>query len=106
MPRRTQSPARLLRFRTQQAAREIGGHLAAWRKLQGLTAQQVAERAGVTRQTVGRLERGDASVGMGVFLDVCRAVGVLQEAVTATDPYETPFGRARADQTLPQRVRS
>jgi len=43
---------------------------------------------------------------MDVFLDVCRAVGVLQEVVTATDPYETPFGRARADQTLPQRVRS
>lgn len=98
--------ARPMRFRTQQAAAEIGGHLAAWRKLQGLTAQQVAERAGVTRQTVGRLERGDASVGMDVFLDVCRAVGVLQEVVTATDPYETPFGRARADQTLPQRVRS
>lgn len=95
-----------VRFRTQQAATEIGGHLAAWRKLQGLTAQQVAERAGVNRQTVGRLERGEVSVGMDVFLNVCRALGVLQEVVTATDPYETPFGRARADQTLPKRVRS
>lgn len=92
-------------FRTQQAATDIGEHLAAWRKLLGLTAQQVAERAGITRQTVGRLERGDLSVGMDIFLDVSRALGILDEVVKATDPYETPFGRARADQHLPQRVR-
>lgn len=97
--------ARPMRFRTQQAATDLGGHLTAWRKLRGLTAQQVAERAGVTRQTIGRLEHGDPSVGLDIFLDVCRALGVLDEVVAATDPYETPFGRARADQTLPQRVR-
>lgn len=97
--------ARPVPFKTQQAAADIGGHLAAWRKLRGLTAQQVAERAGITRQTVGRLERGDLAVGMGVFLSVCRALGVLPSVVAATDPYETPLGRARADQSLPKRIR-
>ncbi|MGE3621359.1 MAG: helix-turn-helix domain-containing protein [Acidimicrobiia bacterium] len=92
-------------FRTQQAAVDVGQNLTTWRKLLGLTAQQVAERAGVSRQTVGRLERGDLSIGIDVLLNVCRALGVLQEVVRATDPYETPFGRARADQKLPQRVR-
>jgi transcriptional regulator with XRE-family HTH domain len=92
-------------FRTVQAGADIGSQLAAWRKLRGLTAQQVAERAGVTRQTVGRLERGDLAVGTGVFLSVCRALGILERVVEATDPYETPFGRARADQILPKRVR-
>lgn len=92
-------------FKTQQAAGEIGEQLAAWRKLRGLTAQQVAERAGVTRQTVGRIERGDVAVGMGVFLNVCRALGILQRVVESTDPYETAFGRARSDQSLPKRVR-
>ena len=92
-------------YRTQQAATELGAHLQAWRKLRGLTAQQVAERAGVTRQTVGRLERGDLAVGSGVLLDVCRALGILERVVEAADPYETPFGRARADQSLPKRVR-
>lgn len=92
-------------YRTQQAAHDIGEHLRAWRKLLGLTVQQVAERAGVSRQTVARLERGDLSVGLDVLLDVSRAVGTLDAIVKATDPYETPFGRARADQALPQRVR-
>jgi transcriptional regulator with XRE-family HTH domain len=92
-------------FQTKQAAVSIGEHLSAWRKLRGMTAQQVAERAGTTRQTVARLERGDLSVGMEIFLNVCRALGILDAVTTATDPYETPFGRARADQTLPRRVR-
>jgi len=92
-------------FRTQQAAANIGANLASWRKLLGLTAQQVAERAGTTRQTVARLERGDLSVGMDIFLNVSRALGILDDVAKATDPYETPFGRARADRTLPQRVR-
>lgn len=92
-------------FQVQQAGVDIGENLAAWRKLRNLTAQQVAERAGTTRQTVGRLERGDLSVGLDIVLGVARAVGVLAELVKATDPYETSFGRARADQALPKRVR-
>lgn len=92
-------------YKTQQAGIDIGAQLATWRKLRGLTAQQVAERAGVTRQTVGRLERGDLAVGLGVALNVCRALGILDRVVEATDPYETAFGRARADQSLPKRVR-
>ena len=92
-------------FRTRKAAADLGEHLRTWRKLQGLTAEQVAERAGVTRQTVGRLERGEPTVGFDVFLNVARALGLLDDIVTATDPYENPLGRARADETLPKRVR-
>lgn len=97
--------ARPAPYKIEQAGADIGRQVASWRKLRGLTAQQVAERAGVTRQTVGRLEHGDLAVGLGTFLNVCRALGVLQQVVEATDPYETAFGRARADQSLPKRVR-
>lgn len=102
---RGETVRRPIPFRTQQAANNIGENLSAWRKLRGLTAQQVAERAGTTRQSVARLERGDVSVGLDIFLSVSRALGILDEIVTATDPYETSFGRARADQALPRRVR-
>lgn len=93
-------------YRTKKAAEDLGANLATWRKLLGLTLQQVAERAGTSRHTVSRLERGDTAVGMDIFLNVVRALGVLDEVVSAVDPYETPFGRARADQALPKRVRS
>lgn len=88
-----------------QAASDIGEQLAAWRKLLGLTAQQVAERAGVSRGTVSKVENGDVGVSFGAVLRVARSVGVMGAVVDATDPYLTDLGRARADETLPQRVR-
>ena len=39
--------ARPVPARTRLAAQHVGPHLTAWRKLQGLTADQVAERAGI-----------------------------------------------------------
>ncbi|MEG0374635.1 MAG: helix-turn-helix transcriptional regulator [Raoultibacter sp.] len=91
--------------RSKLAAQRIGENLATWRKLTGSTSQQVADRAGVSRSTVSRLENGDSSVSFATFLNVCRAMDVLDRVVDATDPYETDLGRARADQAIPQRVR-
>ena len=91
--------------RVTAAAASIGEQLVAWRKLQGLTAAQVAERAGIARNTLRRVETGDAGVSFQAFLSVTRALGVLDAVVTATDPYETDLGRARADDALPKRVR-
>lgn len=91
--------------RVAAAAREMGANLSAWRRMQGLSSEEVAERAGVARSTVSRLEGGDPSVGLATFLAVCRSAGVLDAVVSATDPLETDFGRARAEMGLPKRVR-
>lgn len=91
--------------RTRRAAAALGEHLRTWRKLQALTVEQVAQRAGVTRNTVSRLERGEPGVSLEVVLNVTRALGRLDDLVRALDPYETELGRARADEALPQRVR-
>jgi len=91
--------------RTIAAGQTIGERLQVWRKLLGLPAQIVADRAGISRSTLSRLEHGDVNVGLDAFLNVAAALGVLDQIVTATDPYETDFGRARADQQLPQRIR-
>lgn len=91
--------------RVVRAAEQLGEHLRTWRKLQRLTVEQVAERAGVTRNTVSRLEHGDLSVGLEVVLNVSRALGQLERLVSSIDPYDTDLGRARADEVLPQRVR-
>ena len=79
--------------------------MTAWRKLQGLTAAQVADRAGVSRTTLSKLEHGESGVSLGVALEVLRALGRLDAVVEATDPYESDLGRIRASQELPQRVR-
>lgn len=83
----------------------IGEQLTSWRKLLGLTAAQVADRAGIARGTLARIEHGDPGVSLAAFLSVTHALGQLDRVVDATDPYTTDLGRARADQILPQRVR-
>jgi len=89
----------------RSAASDIGAQLRVWRKLRGLTAQQLAERAGISRATIQRVESGDGAVNFLTILRVAQVLGVLDALVLATDPYETDFGRARADQSLPERVR-
>lgn len=76
-----------------------------WRKLQGLTQAQVADRAGISRGTLQRLERGDGAVSLQNTLGVLRALGLLDEVPRAIDPHASDIGRLRADEHLPQRVR-
>ena len=84
--------------------RRIGEDLATWRRLRRLTASQVADRAGVSRHTVMRLENG-AGTSMESALRVARALGVLDLLVAALDPYATDEGRLRSQEALPERVR-
>ncbi len=70
-----------------------------------LPAEVVAERAGINRGTLTRLERGEVSVGLETFLRVAAALGVVDAIVKSTDPFDTDFGRARSDQRLPKRIR-
>lgn len=91
--------------RVLRSAKQMGSQVQTWRKLQSLTADQVAERAGITRTTLRRVENGELGVSLGAYLNVLRALGQLDRAVKAIDPYETELGRGRADEILPQRVR-
>jgi DNA-binding XRE family transcriptional regulator len=84
--------------------RRIGEHLATWRKLRQLTAAQVADRAGISRHTVMRLENGEG-VSTENLLRVARSLGVLDTLVAALDPYATDLGRLRSQEALPERVR-
>lgn len=58
------------------AARLLGLELAAARRRQRRTAQEVAERAGITRVTLRRIEHGDPSVALGLYFDVAAILGV------------------------------
>ncbi len=82
----------------------VGDHLAGWRKLRGLTAAEVADRAGIDQRTVLSLEQGKGATLENV-LRVARALGVLDGIADALDPYNSDVGRMRADELLPIRVR-
>lgn len=87
------------------AAKTIGENLNTWRRLQHLTMEQLAQKANVSRGTLSRLEHGDPSVSLETFLGACSALGITERITEAVDPFETDYGRLRADQNLAKRVR-
>ncbi len=89
----------------QRALRELGHHILTWRKLQRLTAAQVADRAGIDVKTLRRLEHGEGTTSLENTLRVARAIGVLDELAASLDPYATDVGRLRTEERLPERVR-
>lgn len=97
-PRRVPPPIR-------RALHTVAEDLSAWRKLRGLTQAQLAERAGVSPNTLRRLEDGDGGVSLENLLRILRALGILESLPRALDPYETDLGRLRSEERLPQRVR-
>lgn len=89
----------------RRALRELGEDIVTWRKLQRLTAAQVADRAGIDVKTLRSLEHGEGSASLENTLRVARAIGMLDALAQALDPYTTDVGRLRTDERLPTRVR-
>ena len=89
----------------RRALRELGEDVLTWRKLQRLTAAQVADRAGIDVKTLRSLEHGEGSVSLENTLRVARAIGILDKFASSLDPYATDVGRLRTEEKLPTRVR-
>lgn len=92
-------------YRIEREMGEFGEHVRGWRMVLGLTAQQVSERAGITRDTLRRIERGDPGVGFGNVAQVLRALGVLDQTVDAVDPLNSDIGKLRAGNLAKRRAR-
>lgn len=92
-------------YKIDRQLSEWGEHLRGWRMVLGLTAQQVSERAGITRSTLHKIESGDPGVRFGSVAQVLRALGVLDEAVNAVDPLNSDIGRLRAENLRKRRAR-
>ncbi|WP_333811667.1 helix-turn-helix domain-containing protein [Timonella senegalensis] len=92
-------------YRIEEQLTEFGEHVRGWRMVLGLTAQQVSERAGITRDTLRKVESGDPGVGFGNVAQVLRALGVLDQTVHAIDPLNSDIGRLRAGNLSKKRAR-
>jgi transcriptional regulator with XRE-family HTH domain len=89
----------------RRANRQLGEDVKTWRKLRSLTQTQLADRAGISRGVLSRLENGGEGVSLESFLRVLRALGVLESLTRALDPYQSDVGRLRSNEVLPKRIR-
>lgn len=73
---------------------DFGQNIRAWRTLSRLPATVVAERAGITRDTLRSLESGAGSVKLENVFAVLEALGLDSKVRDALDPATDERGRA------------
>lgn len=78
----------------------IGENITRWRKLQGVSASALAERAYVTRATLRAIERGTGTASFNAVISVANALGIADSLVAATDPLLSAAGRALIDEQI------
>lgn len=87
-----------------RAERNIAANLDLARRQQRITVELLAERANISVPTARRL-LNEGKGSLENFLRVARILGFLDGVEKACDPLNTPLGRIRAEQDVPQRVR-
>lgn len=66
----------------EQAAQRMGQRITALRKLEGISQQELADRAGLTRQHIGRIEKGElVSVAYVTIQQIAEALGMTVDIV-------------------------
>jgi transcriptional regulator with XRE-family HTH domain len=90
---------------TQRKALETAGENIRYARLRrDLSMEQVAERAGISRATLGKVESGDAGVMVGTWVKVLFTLGL--EGDFAALAKDDDFGRMLQDAKLPTRRRA
>ena len=56
-----------------------------WRRWLELSQQELADRVGVSRQTIANIERGNYSPSVYLALDICRELGKTVEEIFGDD---------------------
>lgn len=80
--------------------REFGEHIRRWRKINRVTASEVAARAAITRETLRNIEHGTGAVRLDSVFAVLRVIGITDSVIQAANPYNSQAARARIDEII------
>lgn len=89
----------------QRAIRKLGQDIRDARRRRRLPTALVAERAGISRATLSKLEKGDPGVSIGIIGSVLMALDLLERLNDLADPQYDLLGRMLEEEQLPQRIR-
>lgn len=96
----------VLPLRLKRSLVQLGTGINVARRRRRLTAQMLAERAGVTRQTFQRVEKGDPTVAIGTYLMVMFILGLDTRGLEhAAEPHADEVGSTLQIAELPRTVR-
>lgn len=89
----------------ERALRDLGTNIRIARKKRRMSVADFAERMGVSRPTVTRLETGDGGVSVANLAMALRALGELDRLGDLMDMAQDDTGLMMDSAALPQRIR-
>lgn len=92
-------------FAVEEAVQLLGSNLKAARLRRRLPQSVVAERSGVSINTLSKLENGDCGVTIGNVAAVMNALGLLGMVSELASSEQDRTGLMLEERRLPQRVR-
>src|SRR5690606_9466839 len=84
----------------------LGADIAVARRLRRISTMDMAERMGVTRGTLRRLENGDPGVSLNTLAMALAALGTSQRLTDLMDQASDDIGLMTARAALPARISS
>lgn len=90
--------------RAQRILAEVGENIRLARLRRKLSAEQIAERANISRPTLSSIEKGAASVSIGAYLQVLMIIGLEKDFLLLAK--DDVLGRKLQDANLSTKKRA
>lgn len=90
---------------TRRALAKLGADVRLARKKRSLTVAMMAERLGVAKSTYLKVEKGDPSVSMGIYVMAFFTLGFAEAFAAVAEPSRDEQGLVLDAERLPKRIR-
>lgn len=88
-----------------RALKKFGMDLKDARKRRRIPMWLAAERAGVSRATLSKIEKGEEGVSLGAYARILFILGLIERLVELADPSFDMLGLRLEADSLPKRIR-
>lgn len=89
----------------KRALAKLGEDIRSARLRRRIPTTVMAERAFITRMTLGKVERGDPTVSMGIYAVVLFVLGLTPRLSELADARSDAVGLQLEEEQLPKRIR-
>lgn len=89
----------------KRALKKLGQDLCDARKRRRIPMQLAADRAGISRVTLSKIEKGDEGVSMGAYARIFFILGMIDRLSELADIAVDKLGQGLEAEKLPKRIR-
>jgi DNA-binding XRE family transcriptional regulator len=88
-----------------RALRKVGQDISEARRRRRIPTELMAERSGISRRTLAKIEKGDPTTSMGNYASVLFVLGMTSRISDLVDSSHDLVGRQIDEENLPKKIR-